>query len=598
MTTKFSKGFAAFYLVMVVLSVSVSIAGGLYLLLGNKIESASSLVKSSQALVTAEAGLEDAVLRIVKNKKQEANYNFALGQASVALNITSQGNQKLITAVGSILQRSRKLVAVLTTENSTLSFHYGAQVGKGGLTMGDNAKVLGNVYSNGSISSSGGGSGGAAITGDVWVAGSVSPLSDQEWQVKNQEFAFGLKRSGIYYLDTAQSFTPSVSNVLRKISFYLKKVGSPPDQTIRILADNSGSPSRTVLGNGTLRSTSVANDFSWVDVNFNTPPALGIGQPYWLMIDVSRDDNNYWVWGADSNNGYARGVGKYTNDWSSHSAVWNDVGADLDFKTYMGGEAPTYIDGLSVGVDAHANTITDSAIGRDAYFQSIDQGTTVQGSKYPNSEDPALKDLPISLAQIQAWENQAQSGGINQGDLWLAPGEQVGPLKIEGDLHLPSADPQNPAFITGPVWVAGNIYGSGNGKVKLDDNLTSGYPVIADNPDDQNTKGKVILANNFIAEDSTAGGYLLFVSMNKSLDKDNPAISIFNNVNKDNPGAIIFALQGLINMANNGKFKEISGYALNLENNTQIVYEQGLIDANFSSGPGAGWKVESWQETQ
>jgi len=594
MTTKrFSTGFAAFYLVMVVLSVSVSIAGGLYLLLSNKVESSSNLVKSSQALTAAEAGLEDAIYRVVKNKKYDANYNLVFGPATVFLTITSQGNQKLITAAGNVLQRSRKLAVVLTMENSVVSFHYGAQVGKGGLIMGNNTQVVGNVYSNGSIF----GSGDAAITGDVWVAGSISSLSDQEWQAENQEFAFGLKRDGIYYLDTAQGFIPSVSNILRKISFYLKKVGSPPDQTVKVFADNSGSPGTTILGTGTLRSASVANNFSWVDVNFDTSPALIIGQSYWLMIDVSRDDNNYWVWGADNNNGYTRGTGKYTNDWSSHSAVWNDIGADLDFKTYMGGEAPTYIDNLTVGVDAHVNTITDCSIGRDAYFQSIDQETTVHGSKYPNSEDPALVDLPISLAQIQKWENQAQSGGIRQSDLWLAAGGQVGPLKIEGDLYLPSADSENPAFITGPVWVTGNVYGSGNGKVKLDDNLTSGYPVIADNPSDQNTDGKIFLENNFIVEDSVAGGYISFISMNKSLDWGNPAISILNNVNKDKAGAIIFAFQGLINVENNGKFKEISGYALNLRNNAKIIYEQGLINASFSSGPGAGWKIESWQET-
>lgn len=110
--------------------------------------------------------------------------------------------------------------------------------------------------------------------------------------------------------------------------------------------------------------------------------------------------------------------------------------------------------------------------------------------------------------------------------------------------------------------------------------------------------GAIVFKNNFITEDNATGGYLLFISTNKFLDEDNPAIDLLDNVNKDSPASIIFSRQGLIKVQNNAKFKEISGYALTLKNNTKIVYEKGLADSNFSVGPGAGWQIKSWREVQ
>ncbi|MDP2946454.1 MAG: hypothetical protein Q8N61_03340, partial [bacterium] len=326
-------------------------------------------------------------------------------------------------------------------------------------------------------------------------------------------------------------------------------------------------------------------------------PTLAIGQVYWLMIDVSRNDSNYWVWGKDSNNGYVSGSGKYARDWSATEVVWKSAGGDLNFKILMGGETPTFIENVFVGVDAHANQIQQSSIARDAYFQTIDQATQVGGIKYQGVEDPPVKDLPISLAQIQALEIMAESGDLIQGDYYPQPGFLLGPVKIEGNLVFPGNSLDNPVIISGPVWVKGDISGGNNSKIKLKSDAGSGFVIIADDPQDQDNKGKISLYNNVITEDS-ASGYLLLISTNKSMDSEDPAILISNNVNKDNPASIVFSLQGLIKVQNNAKFKEVSGYALELENNAEIVYEEGLINSSFSAGPGSGWIIKDWQETE
>ncbi|MDP3093900.1 MAG: hypothetical protein Q8N16_04015 [bacterium] len=588
------NGFAAFYLTILVLTTMAVMSTSLYALFRSRIEISKNVVKSSQAFFIAEAGLEDAIFRIKKNKKYEATYDFNAGLGSVSLSITSDGNLKTIKAVGNALQRVKAVGAVLNTESTTVSFHYGAQVDKGGIVMASNTKVIGNVYSNGSIEGAGSSS---QITGDAWVAGSLAGEPDQEWTVKDSDFDFGLKKGEIYYLDTAQKFIPSVSKTLNKASFYLKKVGSPPDQTVRILSDNNGKPGKTVSGSGTLRASKVTGTYSWVDVSFDPAPLLSAGQVYWLMIDVSRDDSNYWVWGKDSSDGYTLGTAKYSSDWSVKTPVWDNVNGDLDFKTIMGGEGPTFLNNVAVGVDARANTIVQSSIGRDAYYQNIDQQTQVAGIKHPGSSDPASKGLPISLAQIQEWEAAAEAGSLIYGNYQPQSGTAIGPMKIEGDLTFPSDSQSNPVIISGSVWVTGKILASNNVKIKLKSDAGVGFAVIADNPQDQENQGKISLGNNTITEDS-AGGYLLLISTNKSVNPADPAILISNNVNKDEAQSIVFALQGLIKVENNAKFKEISGFALKLENNAEIVYEEGLINSNFSTGPGSGWQTRDWQEIQ
>lgn len=592
---KNQKGFAALFITILVLAVIFGIAVSISILTLGQQKIARNIVKSSQAYYIAEAGIEDSIYRIIKGKKYEATNSLTVGEGRATISISSQDDKRIVKSSGEIAQRVRILTTILGPETATVAFHYGAQIDKGGLWLGANASVEGNVYSNGKMEGQGKGSG-SKISGDAWVAGAVAPEPDQQWTSQDSDFSFGLKIGKEYYLDTAQSFVPSVSKVLNIVSFYIKKVGEPPDQTVRILTDAGGIPSTTSLASGTLKSSKVTSNYSWIDVSFDPPPNLTAGNTYWVMIDVSRDDDDYWVWGKDSTDGYTSGTGKYTRNWEKDS--WKNVGGDLNFKTWMGGENPTYIDRVWVSEDAHANTITESWIDGDAYYQTIDDKTTVLGTKYPNSPDPATKDLPISYAQLQDWEEAAAAGGVISGNYAPLAGTNLGPIKIEGDLTFPQNSTDNPVTIAGPIWVTGKILASNNAGIKLQAGLEYGYPIIADNPSDQINYGKIELNNNVITTDSPQGGRLLFVSTNKSLDSANPAIHLYNNVNVNNPQSIIYSLYGKIVVENNAEFIEVTGYAIRLENNAKIVYQEGLINSNFSSGPGGGWEITSWKETE
>ncbi len=610
---KNQKGFAAFYLTILIMAVMLGIAVSIFVLTHGQQKISQNITKSSQAYYVAESGIEDSIYRIIKGKKYEANNSFVVEEGTATISITSEGDKRIVKSIGEISQRVRTLEVILSTESSVIAFYYGAQIDKEGLWLGSNASVEGNVYSNGKMDGQGKGSG-SKITGDAWVAGAVAPTPDQQWTVQNSDFPFGLKVGTEYYLDTAQSFIPSTSTVLNIVSFYLKKVGNPPDQTVRILTDDSGHPSKISLASGTLKSSKVTSSYSWIDVSFDPPPNLTAGITYWLMIDVSRDEDDYWIWGKDNTDGYASGTGKYTKDWDKAADIWKSANGDLNFKTWMGGETPTYIDRVWTTRNAHAHTITDSWIDGDAYYQIIDSNTRVgpDGQTcpnpycHPNTPDPATKNLPISYAQIQDWEKAAccdtgtgcKAECVHSEDYTLIEGATIGPLKIEGNLTFPSNSTDNPVVITGPIWVTGKISASNNAGIKLKPGLEYGYPVIADNPSDQINGGKIELNNNVVTQDSDKGGRLLFVSTNKSLDAANPAIHLYNNVNVNNPQSIIYSLYGLIVVENNAEFVEVTGYGIHLENNAKIVYKEGLINSSFSSGPGGGWEVTDWKEVE
>lgn len=554
--------------------------------LGEQVMSRNAM-KSAEAYYAAEAGIEDSIYRVIKGKAYEAINSLGVGDSSTQISISTGGDTKTIEANGSSLNRNKKLEVVLKLDTTGAAFHYGAQVGDGGLRLLNNAVINGSVYSNGDVI----GETNSQVSGDVWVASLIDSSPDQQWLTQNSDFLFGRKDGSIYYIDAAQSFIPSKSGSLVRVSAYLKKVGSPADQTVRLVVDSNGQPASVALSSGTLIASKVTANYSWVDVNFDTSPNLVAGQKYWLVIDTSRNDNNYWVWGKDNTDGYAANTAKYSKDWADEDEDWFNASGDLSFKIWFGGGV-NFIDQLTMGGDAHANTIKNSQIDHDAYYQNIDN-TTVGGNSYANADDPAPRDLAISYAQIQAWEQAAEAGGVINGNYAPTDGTILGPLKIDGNLTISG---NKTIILRGPVWVVGDILAENDSVIRLDSDAVFGFPLIADKLSDQVNHGRITLSNNVDTYDGQTGAYLLLISTNKSHDFDNPAIRLDNNVNADAARSIIFSLWGVIGVSNNAKFKEISGYGLRLDNNAQIVYEQGLADAYFSSGPSAGWQVNSYKE--
>ena len=71
------------------------------------------------------------------------------------------------------------------------------------------------------------------------------------------------------------------------------------------------------------------------------------------------------------------------------------------------------------------------------------------------------------------------------------------------------------------------------------------------------------------------------------------AIEAGNNAGGD---LLVYAAHGEILLKNNISLKEVSGYRIHLQNFAKVVYETGLASLLFTTGPGGGYVVDSWEE--
>ncbi|MDO8557944.1 MAG: choice-of-anchor R domain-containing protein [bacterium] len=428
-------------------------------------------------------------------------------------------------------------------------------------------------------------------------------------------------------VDIAQSFQTSTSAPINKIRLYIRKVGSPQNATVQINTNSGSDPGKNpgdVLASGTLSANLATGAYAWVDVTFATSPVLTAGTTYWLLIDTNQDNSNYWVMGIDTMNGYPYGLGKWSPSWNAGSPVWTDAGGDLNFQIFMGG-IETKIDNVDIGGNAHAHriensTVTSSAfstifidssavgdvftdvledcsspIGGDAAYNSISNCTVNGVTTTPTTPpaDPPPQNMPISQGQIDQWKLDAASGGTYNGDFAPGSSTSLGPKVINGNLILTT----NNVVLTikGTVYVQGYIDISNGSTIQLD----AGYgslsgAVLADE--------WIHVANNGTFRGSgQSGSYLMLLTTSSCTgvpagnctDHDS-AIDLLNNAD----GAIFYASSGLIYLHNGVSATELTSYKLQLSQTATITYQQGLANAQFSSGPGASWVIQKWREVE
>src|SRR3989344_1259336 len=240
-----NKGAALLISVLFFLIISVTLVVGSVGTVITTKRISRNLIESKSSYFTSEAGTEDALYRIKKNKQISSPEFTTLNEMTVSVTVNdSGGGEKEIITMGDS-NNARNIRASVSTGQG-YDFFYGAQVGEGGLEMENNASVqgvggaMGNVYSNGPVT----GSSGANVTGNLTVA--ISAIEDVQARstVCNQDQIVGQTNPQI---DFAQSFTASDSLPLYKISLYIKKVGSPSSRTLRVVNNNSGSPGTNLL---------------------------------------------------------------------------------------------------------------------------------------------------------------------------------------------------------------------------------------------------------------------------------------------------------------------------------------------------------------
>lgn len=574
---RFSRG-SIFIFALIVTATIMTVTTAFFNYYGSAVRAERVSLAGAQAQALAEAGIDKAVYELNQSSGYSGESNTALGLGSFSVAIsTIDSNTKRLTVTSVVPDlahptATRVIKANVAINSSAVSFRYGVQVGQGGVSMSNNSTITGNMFSDGDITGSG------TITGDATVALGVDTVADQQSTVRNADYKIADTSA---HANVAQSFTPSVSASLARISLNLKKTGSPSDLTIKVVSDNAGKPSNTVLATGIITASSVTSSYGFADAALDSTPALVAGTKYWIIATNAVSATNYFTWGLDTNGGYTGGAAKYSSNWNLANPTWTSITGDLGFMMYLTG-IPTTLSGVTVNGNAWAYSMSGCTVGGNASYQTASTNCSVVGTKTSGVAPATPAPLPISDAQIADWEAIALAGGTIAGPYTPSGTITIGPKKIDGDLTITNGAK---LILSGPLWVNGNVTFSNNAILTVSPSTgTGGAVIIADATGNTATKGIVNLSNNVtISGNGSANSFPMVISTKTGTN----AIELSNNANS----IILYAPYGNVEVENGASANQVTAYKLELSNNSSIDYVSGLQSTSFSNGPGGSWSV-------
>src|SRR3989344_1708005 len=120
------KGFVASLVTFLVLLSMLSLAISMTTIIINRHKIAENVIKSTQAYYTAEAGVEDSLLRL-KNNPQMSPLSYSLVIDNTTTDVVIPeiiGGSRVITSQGNYVGRIKKIQAVYSIDAQGVSFHY------------------------------------------------------------------------------------------------------------------------------------------------------------------------------------------------------------------------------------------------------------------------------------------------------------------------------------------------------------------------------------------------------------------------------------------------------------------------------------------
>jgi hypothetical protein len=134
---------------------------------------------------------------------------------------------------------------------------------------------------------------------------------------------------------SAQGFKVGTSGSFPHFLLLIKKTGTPGDVTVELQTDSAGSPSGTVVTNGSIviPAASITTSYTWVYAAFAIAPALTAGTQYHMVVKAATvTGSNYYELRNATNNVYGGGVFKYSTDSGATYAA-SSMG-DMAFALY------------------------------------------------------------------------------------------------------------------------------------------------------------------------------------------------------------------------------------------------------------------------
>lgn len=179
---KKSESGAVLLFTMVLFTIMILMMGAMATYTASEVASHRISVNKEKALNIAEAGVEMAIWKLNNQAGYSGESNTSFGGGTYDISVTTVDSSKKTITVTSYIPNnsnstsSRTIKVNANIGTTTISFHYGAQVGAGGLQMSNNSRIVGSVFSGGNIT----GSGNATITNDVIVSGNGHNISGMD----------------------------------------------------------------------------------------------------------------------------------------------------------------------------------------------------------------------------------------------------------------------------------------------------------------------------------------------------------------------------------------------------------------------------------
>lgn len=549
---------------------------------------------AKQSYFLSEAGAEDVLYRL-----KDATYTQYVGSTE---SITLNGYSATTTFSGSINGVDGMTVTTLSDdagyqkkietkvkEGAGVSFTYGVQVGQGGFSMSGSSGVTGNVFSSGDIV----GSSSAYITGSAIVSnGAMTEDQSNDTPTSSpNSITFG---NAAATQDVAQSFQVSTTSAITQVSLYVKKAGSPASLTVKIVKDSGGSPSTVagdVVASGALNSSLVTTSLDWVDVALSPNPSLTVGNTYWIVIDGSTGSaSNNYVIGANLDTSYTLGTAKTGSLGSS----WSNAGYDAYFRLYLGDffskiSGDSQYNPLHVGTGGSGMAWAHTIQYTSATGELRCQNELLNNKSCTSYDDPSPSSYPVSSGNITSWKDEATAGGVINGnyDYSDASSLTLGPKKISGNLHIGGSVTLT---LTGTLYVTGNVTVDGAGKIKLSSSYGANSGIIV-------TDGKVIVGGSGnLTGSGTSGSYIMLVTTSSCAGGGTCSGAYAMDISGAAGAVILNAQNGTINFSGSSNVNEATANMIIMSGATNITYQSGLANPNFSSGPSGSFNITSWKE--
>ena len=269
------------------------------------------------------------------------------------------------------------------------------------------------------------------------------------------------------------------------------------------------------------------------------------------------------------------------------------------------------INTIRATASVYANTIDRITAGLNAYY-NVQIGTNAQnpvaGSRYTPVTNQPVVNFPISTTTIQGWKDDIATYGTtitaadplcSSGTYTINTSVTIGFLKVECNLDIRKTSGGITVTLNGPIWVKGNLSFSQGPTMQVASALgRKSVQFIADNPTTRTTSSKIEVRNSTQFNGSgDSRSFIMLLSMNESaaLGGTEKAIDVSQSANGK---VLVYADRGLIDIGNGIALKEVTGYKINVAQNSSVTYESGLESLLFTSGPGGGYSLEDWRQVE